>query len=49
MLHVRWKDPNRFYGDGNFHRLLLESGVPVLEVQNTESLLEKAIETPAGP
>jgi ABC-2 type transport system ATP-binding protein len=47
-LHVRWKDPERFYGDGNFHQLLLESGVRIFEVQNTESLLEKAIDTPTG-
>lgn len=42
-LEVRWTDPERFYGD--FHRLLLESGVAVHEVQATESFLEKA----AGP
>ncbi len=42
-LEVRWTDPQRFYGD--FHRLLLESGVAVQEVQATESFLEKA----AGP
>jgi ABC-2 type transport system ATP-binding protein len=47
-LHVRWKDPDRFYADGNFHQLLLESGVRIFEVQNTESLLEKAIDTPTG-
>ena len=44
MLHVRWKDPDRFYANGNFHALLLESGVRIFEVQNTASLLEKAIE-----
>jgi ABC-2 type transport system ATP-binding protein len=48
LLHVRWKDPNRFYADGHFHQLLLESGVRIFEVQNTESLLEKAIDTPSG-
>jgi ABC-2 type transport system ATP-binding protein len=46
MLHVRWKDPDRFYANGNFHQLLLESGVRIFEVQSTESLLEKAIDTP---
>jgi ABC-2 type transport system ATP-binding protein len=48
MLHVRWKDPDRFYANGNFHQLLLESGVRIFEVQNTESLLEKAIDAPSG-
>ena len=48
MLHVRWQDPERFYGDGYFHELLLESGVRIFEVQSTESLLEKAIDTPVG-
>jgi ABC-2 type transport system ATP-binding protein len=43
MLHARWRDPQQFYGQGNFHALLLESGVRIHEVQNTESLLEKAI------
>ncbi len=42
-LHVRWRDPEQFYGRGHFHTLLLESGVRIFEVQNTESLLEKAI------
>ncbi len=41
-LHVRWNDPARFYGD--FHRLLLESGVAIQEVEATESFLEKAVE-----
>ena len=41
ILHVRWSDPVRFYGDGNFHDLLLESGVRVFEVQATASFLEK--------
>ena len=49
MLHVRWKDPVRFYDDGNFHDTLLASGVRIFEVQNTESLLEKAIDTPLEP
>ena len=42
ILHVRWSDPARFYGEGNFHDLLLESGVRVFEVQATASFLEKA-------
>jgi ABC-2 type transport system ATP-binding protein len=46
-LHVRWREPQEFYGDGHFHTLLLESGVRIFEVQNTESLLEKAIDAPA--
>jgi ABC-2 type transport system ATP-binding protein len=46
MLHVRWNEPERFYGNGNFHELLLESGVRIFEVQSTESLLEKAIDAP---
>jgi ABC-2 type transport system ATP-binding protein len=44
MLHVRWRDPERFYAAGNFHELLLESGVKIFEVQSTASLLEKAID-----
>ncbi len=44
MLHVRWRDPEAFYGNGNFHALLLECGVRIFEVQNTESLLEKAVD-----
>jgi hypothetical protein len=48
MLHVRWLEPQRFYGDGHFHALLLESGVPIFEVQSTASLLEKAIDAPSG-
>ena len=46
MLHARWRDPQLFYGNGNFHTLLLESGVRIYEVQATESLLEKAIDVP---
>jgi ABC-2 type transport system ATP-binding protein len=42
LLHVRWHDPDRFYSQGRFHQLLLESGVRIFEVQSTESLLEKA-------
>ncbi|MDB6152785.1 MAG: transporter [Chthoniobacteraceae bacterium] len=42
-LHVRWIEPERFYG--KFHHYLLESGVRIFEVQNTASLLEKAIDT----
>ena len=49
LVHARWANPDRFYGDGNFHALLLESGVHIYEVQNTETLLEKAIDTPAAP
>jgi ABC-2 type transport system ATP-binding protein len=48
MLHVRWLDADRFYGNGNFHQLLLESGVQIFEVQNTETLLEKAIDSSPG-
>jgi ABC-2 type transport system ATP-binding protein len=44
MLHARWLEPDRFYGEGNFHALLLESGVRIFEVQNTASLIEKAVE-----
>lgn len=43
LLHARWHEPQEFYG--NFHALLLESGVPIFEVQSTASLLEKAVET----
>lgn len=49
LLHVRWHDPQRFYGEGRFHQLLLESGVRIFEVQNTESLLEKATSAPLEP
>jgi ABC-2 type transport system ATP-binding protein len=48
MLHVRWQDPELFYGDGHFHDLLLESGVKIFEVQSTDSLLEKAIDAPGA-
>jgi ABC-2 type transport system ATP-binding protein len=41
-LHVRWRSPEAFYGD--FHELLLASGVHVFEVQATASFLEKAID-----
>jgi ABC-2 type transport system ATP-binding protein len=44
-LHVRWRDPARFYE--NFNGLLLESGVAIFEVKASESFLEKAI-TPAA-
>jgi ABC-2 type transport system ATP-binding protein len=47
LLHVRWSDPSRFYGD--FDRLLLESGVPIYEVRSTESLLEKAMNSNRAP
>lgn len=43
LLHVRWREPQLFYGDGRFHALLLESGVRIHEVQATASLLEQAI------
>ena len=46
MLHVRWNAPERFYANGNFHELLLASGVRIFEVQSTASLLEKAIDAP---
>ncbi len=49
LLHVRWRDAAQFYGGGNFHELLLASGVRLYEVQATDSRLEKAIDTPAGP
>ena len=49
LLHVRWQNPDHFYGQGNFHELLLESGVQIFEVQSTESLLEKAIDTAPTP
>jgi ABC-2 type transport system ATP-binding protein len=46
LLHARWLDPARFYAEGNFHALLLESGVQIFEVQNTASLIEKAVDAP---
>jgi ABC-2 type transport system ATP-binding protein len=46
-LHVRWNDAARFYG--NFHQFLLESGVPIFEVQATASLLEKASTVSPNP
>ena len=48
VLHVRWSDPARFYGGGNFHDLLLESGVRIFEVQATASFLEKAADPTAS-
>ena len=45
-LHARWRDPERFFGA--YHQLLLESGVPIFEVQDSATFLEKAIE-PALP
>jgi ABC-2 type transport system ATP-binding protein len=42
ILHVRWRDSRAFYE--NFHQLLLESDVPIEEVRNTASFLEKAID-----
>lgn len=41
-LHVRWRDADRFYE--KFDQFLLESGVPIFEVRNTTSFLEKAVE-----
>ncbi len=41
-LHARWRDPEKFFGA--YHQLLLESGVRIFEVQDTESFLEKAID-----
>lgn len=41
-LHARWRGPERFFGA--YHRLLLESGVRIFEVQGTASFLEKAID-----
>lgn len=46
-LHVRWRDPQQFYGD--FHELLMESGVSIYEVQETASVLEKVIEPASRP
>jgi ABC-2 type transport system ATP-binding protein len=45
-LHVRWREAQRFYENGNFHTLLLESGVRIFEVQSTETLLEKVTAAP---
>lgn len=41
-LQARWREPARFFGA--YHQLLLESGVRIFEVQDTTSLLEKAID-----
>ena len=41
-LHVRWREPEKFFGA--YHELLLESGVRIFEVQDTGSLLERAID-----
>ncbi len=49
VLHVRWNDPARFYADGHFPELLLESGVRILEVQATASWLEKAADPTVSP
>lgn len=46
-LHARWRDPSAFYGD--FHALLLASGVTLYEVQATASFLEKALEPTSRP
>ncbi|HUR57733.1 MAG TPA: ABC transporter ATP-binding protein [Opitutaceae bacterium] len=44
LLHVKWTDAERFYG--NFHEHLLASGVRIFEVRQTASFLEKAIAPP---
>lgn len=44
-VYLTWREPAAFYADGNFHTLLLESGVKIHEVQNTESVLERAIDS----
>ncbi|PTY02473.1 ABC transporter [Opitutaceae bacterium EW11] len=44
-LRVQWRDPELFYS--RFHGLLLESGVPIQEVRETASLLERAIHAPS--
>ena len=44
LLHVRWRDADRFYG--RFHQHLLESRVRIFEVRSTASFLEKAIAPP---
>jgi ABC-2 type transport system ATP-binding protein len=44
LLHVRWDEPERFYAD--FTRHLRDSGVAITEVRATESLLDKALESP---
>jgi ABC-2 type transport system ATP-binding protein len=45
-LHVRWQEPRHFFENGNFHALLLESGVRIFEVRSTESLLERVVDAP---
>ena len=44
LLHVKWSDAERFYG--NFHEHLLGSQVRIFEVRETSSFLEKAIAPP---
>ena len=46
-LHARWRKPEKFFSA--YHQLLLESGVRIFEVQNTESFLEKAIDPTVQP
>ena len=41
-LHVRWREPEKFFTA--YHQLLLESGVRIFEVQDTGSLLERAVD-----
>lgn len=41
-LHARWRAPDKFFGD--YTSLLLASGVRLFEVQDTASVLEKAID-----
>jgi ABC-2 type transport system ATP-binding protein len=45
LLHVRWRDPEKFYG--RFHQHLLDSQVAVFEVRNSASFLEQAIAPPS--
>ncbi len=47
LLHVRWRDAARFYGE--FQQLLLESGVDIYEVRAAASTLEKAIAPASTP
>jgi ABC-2 type transport system ATP-binding protein len=43
ILRVRWSDVNRFFSE--FDRWLLESGVPIYEVRNASSFLERTAES----
>lgn len=44
LLHVRWREPEKFYGQ--FHQHLLNSQVRIFEVRSSASFLEKAIAPP---